>query len=86
MSHNVAKAYAVTVSQAERTRVNRVQDPSYDTVGVPGNLLKWDQDSGSTAHLTPCHADLFVVEEGQNLGVEESDGHIQMHHYRKGSH
>jgi hypothetical protein len=76
LSHNVAKAYAVTVSQAAKPRVNRVQDPSYGTVGVPENLLNWEQDSGSTAHMTPCHADLFDVEEGQNLGVEVADGHI----------
>ena len=76
LTNNVAKAYAVTVNQAAKTRVNRVQDPSYDTVGVPGNLLNWEQDSGSTAHMTPCRADLFDVEDGQNLGVEVADGHI----------
>ncbi len=31
LTHNVAKAYVATVSQAAKTRVNRVQDPSYDT-------------------------------------------------------
>jgi hypothetical protein len=73
---NVAKAYFATVSQAAKTRVNRLQDPSYDIVGFPGNLLHWEQNSGSTAYMTPCYAHLFDVEYGQNLGVEVADGHI----------
>jgi hypothetical protein len=26
--------------------------------------------------MAPCYADLFNVEDGQNLGVEVADGHI----------
>jgi hypothetical protein len=73
---NVARAYVATVSQAAKTRVSRVQDPSYDTVGVLDNLLNWEKDSGSATHMAPCYADLFNVEDGQNLGVEVADGHI----------
>ncbi len=76
LTQDVAKAYVATVSQAAKTRVNRVQDPSYDIVGVLGFLLNWEQDSGSTDHMTLCHADLLYVEDDQNLGVEVADGHI----------
>ncbi len=39
-------------------------------------MLNLEQDSGSTAHITPCHADLFDAEDGQNLGVQVADVHI----------
>jgi len=52
------------------------KDPTIGEIGDPCDLGNYLPDSGATQHMTPHRADLFDVVEGQNLGVEVTDGHV----------
>ncbi len=54
----------------------RKSDPTIAEIGDPSNLNNYLPDSGATQHMTPRLADLMDAVEGQNLGVEEADGHV----------
>ncbi len=69
-------AVANTITNTATANAIRRRDPSISEIGDPGNLNNYLPDSGAMQHMTPRHADLYDVVEGQNLGVEVADGHI----------
>jgi hypothetical protein len=72
---DLEEAFAAITGTASALAVRR-KDPTTDEIGEPYNLANFLPDSTATQHMTPHQADLFNVVEGQNLGVEVSDGHV----------
>jgi len=65
-----------TDSKPALSHAVHIKDPSLDEIGAPANLNNYLPDSGATQHMTPRKEDLYDAVEGQNLGIEVTDGHI----------
>ncbi len=64
------------ISKTESANIVRKRDPSIAKIGDPADLNNYLPESGATQHMTPHLANLVEAVEGQNLGVEVSDGHV----------
>jgi hypothetical protein len=72
---NAYAYYAQGISSSLLKRSKKL-DPPLNTIGIGSDLRNWMPDTGASSHFTPCLSEMKEGEEGLDLGVEVTDGHI----------
>jgi hypothetical protein len=65
-----------TYEVALKAKKVTLADPIIEVIGDPQNLNNYVTDSRAAHHMSPRLADMYGMEEGQNLDVQVADSHI----------